>query len=186
MALKIFKNVTGMHLPIIVLAAALAGCWVAPRSDVQPKGEARMIQEDIPVVSVKEDAKVQSIDTGQGVIVLKLADGLTATAKSAPDLKNFSKVRAGDTVKATVAQELNVYVLINGEVPGLDGKPVAMRTDARVLEIDPAYRLLTLEYANKSVEVLKVPLGTKLSRMEAGNSVRIETKELRAIKVQKP
>jgi hypothetical protein len=33
--------------------------------------------------------------------------------------------------------------------------------------------------------VLKVPLGSKLSEMEAGNSVMIETKELRAIKIRK-
>ena len=174
-----------MHLLVILLAAAPAGCWVPPRADVQPKGPARLIQAAVPVVSVKDDATVQSIDAAQGVIVLKFADGLTATVKSAPDLKNFSKVGAGNTVKATVAQDLSVYVLINGEAPGPDGKPVPVRTDARVLEIDPAYRLLTVEYANKSVEVLKVPLGTRLSEMEAGNSVMIETKELRAIKIRK-
>jgi hypothetical protein len=105
------------------LAVALAGCWTAPVADVQPKGDARLIQHAIPVVAVKRDATVQSIDVDQGVIVLNFTDGITATAKPGPRMTNFSKIRAGDKGRATVAQELSVYVLIDGEVPGVDGRP---------------------------------------------------------------
>ena len=169
-------------LPFLVLA----GCWTAPVADVQPKGDARLIQQAIKVVAVKEDATVQSIDLDRGVIVLQFADGLTATIKPAPGVANFSKIRAGDKGRAKVAQELSVYVLKDGQLPGADGKPKPVRTDAKVLQIDTAYRLLTLQYPNRQVEIFKVGLDAKLSAMEAGDSVAIETTELLALKVKKP
>jgi hypothetical protein len=168
------------------LAFALAGCWTAPVADVQPKGDARLIQHAIPVVAVKDRATVQSIDLDQRIIVLKFTDGVTATVKPDARVKNLEKIRAGDKAKATVAQELSVYVLIDGRLPAADGKLEPVRTDAKVLEIDRAYRLLTLQYTNREVEVLKVGLEAKLSEMEAGDSVMIETTELLALKVQKP
>jgi hypothetical protein len=201
MALKLHKNSTRAGLigvkgwlrhlrAAYCLVAAfpafgLGGCWTAPVADVQPKGDARLIQHAIPVVTVKHDATVQSIDADQGVIVLNFTDGTTATVKPGPRVDNFSKVHAGDKAKATVSQELSVYVLIGGQLPGDDGKLKPVRVDAKVLEIDPAYRLLTLQYPNREVEVLKVGLEAKLSEMEAGDSVLIETKELLAIKVKK-
>jgi hypothetical protein len=98
---------------------------------------------------------------------------------------NFAKIRDGDKVKATVVQELSVYVLIDGMLPGVDGKHEPIKTDARVLQVDPAYRLLTLQYPNRHVEVLKLGLDAKLADMEAGDSVAITTTELRALRVQK-
>ena len=168
-----------------VMAFALAGCWTAPHADVQPKGDARLIQRAIPVVAVKEDATVQSIDVDQRVVVLNFSDGITATVKPGPRVKNFSRIRAGDKAKATVAQQLSVYVLKDGLSPGVDGKLEPVRTDAKVLKIEPAYRLLTLQYPNRQVEVLKVGLDAKLSEMEAGDAVVIETTELLALRVQK-
>lgn len=164
---------------------ALAGCWTAPVADVQPKGDARLIQKAIPVVAVKDEATVQSIDLEQRVVVLNFSDGITATVKPGPRVKNFSEIRAGDKARATVAQELSVYVLKDGQLPGVDGKPEAVRTDAKVLIVEPAYRLLTLQYSNRQVETLKVGLDTKLSEMAAGDAVVIETTELLALKVQK-
>ena len=183
-ALKLQQNSTRAGL-MVGVAVALGGCWTAPVADVQPKGEARLIQHAIPVVAVKHDATVQSIDVDQGVIVLNFTDGVTATVKPGPRVKNFSTIRAGDKAKATVAQKLSVYVLKDGQLPGADGKLEPVRIDAKVLQIEPAYRLLTLQYPNREVEVLKVGLDAKLSEMEAGDSVVIETTELLALKVQK-
>jgi hypothetical protein len=168
------------------MAFALAGCWTAPVADVQPKGDARLIQKAIPVVAVKDKATVQSIDPDQRVVVLNFSDGVTATVKPGPGVKNLSEIRAGDKARATVAQELSIYVLKDGHLPDADGKLEPVSIDAKVLEIDRAYRLLTLQYANREVEVLKVGLDAKLSEMEAGNSVVIKTTELLAIKIRKP
>jgi hypothetical protein len=165
---------------------ALAGCWTAPVADVQPKGDARLIQSAIPVVAVKDRATVQSIDQDQRVVVLNFSDGVTATVKPGPGIKNFSEIRAGDKARAKVAQELSIYVLKDGHLPGADGKLEPVKIDAKVLEIDRAYRLLTLQYTNREVEVLKVGLDAKLAEMEAGDSVVVKTTELLALKRQKP
>ncbi|HEY2676069.1 MAG TPA: hypothetical protein VGI65_03810 [Steroidobacteraceae bacterium] len=166
-------------------ATALSGCWTPPVASVQPKGDARLIQHAILVEVVKDHATVQSIDLDQQVIALNFTDGTSATVKPGPRVTNFAKVRAGDKVKATVIQELSVYVLIDGMLAGVGGKHEPIKTNAKILQIDPAYRLITLQYPNRHVEILKVGLDVKLADMEAGDSVAITTTELRALRVQK-
>jgi hypothetical protein len=177
-------KLTPSALLLAVVTFALAGCWTAPVATVQPKGDARLIQSAIPVVAVKDGATVQSVDADQRLMVLNFADGTTATVKAGPEVKDFAKVRAGDKVRVKVAQELSVYVLKNGALPGVDGKPEAIKSDARILVIEPAYRLLTLQYPSHEAETLKVGLGTKLFAMEAGDDVVIRTTQLLAVRVR--
>lgn len=47
--------------------------------------------------------------------------------------------------------------------------------EARVLVVDPSYRLLTVLYPNGGTETFKVPLRTRISDIEAGDSVTIRT-----------
>jgi hypothetical protein len=169
-----------------VMALALAGCWTAPIANVQPKGEARLIQRAIPVESVKDRATVQSIDANQRVIVLKFSEGASATFKPGPQVAGFYQIRAGDNVRATVAQELTVYVLKSGQLPGAGGKAETIKADAKVLMVDPSYRLLTLQYPNGQAETFKVGLEVKLLEMEAGDDVVVRTMDLVALRVEKP
>jgi hypothetical protein len=99
---------------------------------------------------------------------------------------NLSKIRAGDKIRATVAQELSVYVLRGGQLSSADGKLESIKSDAKILTIEPSYRLLTLQYPNRRVETLKVGLDADLHSMEAGDDVVIETTQLLALRVQKP
>ena len=45
---------------------------------------------------------------------------------------------------------------------------------ARVLLIDPSYRLLTVQYPNGGTDTFKVSVNTRLKDMEPGDSVAIE------------
>ena len=173
-------------LLLSVLALALAGCWTAPVANVQPKGDARLIQRAIPVVAVKNGVTVQSVDAERQTVILNFADGMTSTVSSGAAVANLSKIRAGDKIRATVAQELSVYVLKGGQLPGADGKLESIKSDAKILTIEPSYRLLTLQYPNRRVEILKVGLDADLHSMEAGDDVVIETTQLLALRVQKP
>jgi hypothetical protein len=76
-----------------------------------------------------------------------------------------------------VKKELSVYVLQDGQAPGADGAPVTIAPDARVLSVDPSYRLLKLQYPNGENETFKVALGVKLREMEAGDAVVIRPVE---------
>jgi hypothetical protein len=173
-------------LLLLVSALALAGCWTTPTANVQPRGEARVIQSSIPVESVKHRVTVQSIDADRRVIVLNFSDGTTATYRPGPQAANIHQIRAGDKVQATVAQELTIYVSKNGQVPGTGGKPEALEADAKVLRVDPSYRLLALQYPNGQTQTFKVGLGVKLLEMEPGDIVAIRTMELIALREEKP
>jgi hypothetical protein len=99
---------------------------------------------------------------------------------------NIHQIRAGDKVQATVAQELTIYVLKNGQVPGTGGEPETLEAGAKVLSVDPSYRLLTLQYPNGQAQTFKVGLDVKLREMEPGDIVVIRTMELIALRVEKP
>ena len=172
-------------LLLSVIALTLSGCWTAPIANVQPRGEARLIQSAIRVESVKHRVTVQSISFDQGAIVLGFSEGATATFKPGPRAADFHAIRAGDKVQATVAQELAIYVAKNGQVPGSGGKLETIEADARVLQVDPSYRLLTLQYPNGQTETFKVGLDVKLLEMEPGDVVVVRNTELITLRADK-
>jgi hypothetical protein len=170
--------------PLLLAAAlTLTGCWTAPVANVQPPGEARLIQNGIAVRSVKEPAVVESVDPAASTIVLRApGTSVTSTYKVAPDVSNFRDIKPGELVEATVAEELSVYVLRDGRLPGAAGASEEIAVDARVLSVDPSYRLLRLQYPNGQNETFKVPLEVKLRQMTAGDSVVISSVEVVALR----
>jgi hypothetical protein len=185
MTASILNRVMINPLSVAVAALAVSGCWTAPVADVQPKGEPRLIQSGIGVESVKDPAIVQSVDAGARTLVLtSRRQGAARTYTAAPQVQNLDRIKAGDTVRATVAEELAVYVLRDGQLPGAGGTRETIASDARVLWVDPSYRLLTLRYRDGHDETLKVGLGVKLGEMEAGDDVVIRPLELRSLQVQ--
>jgi hypothetical protein len=156
------------------MALVVAGCWSAPVANVQPHGEARLIQSAIPVKSVKDTAVVSSVDRSAGTIVLRTpGKAETSTYRLGPKVSGLEDIKVGDVVQATVAEDLTVYLLRDGQLP--DG---TVSVDARVLAVDPSYRLLRVQYPDGQNETFKVPLGTKLEQMESGDSVVIRREVL--------
>jgi hypothetical protein len=177
------KVIVAWLLPLAALS--LTGCWTPPNANVQPSGEPRLIQDGIKVESVEEPATVQAVDAGSRTITLALPVGITNTYPVVPDLKNFDQIRAGQTVKATVSYELAVYLLANGRLP--DGATAeTLGVNARVMLVDPSYRLLTLQYPDGQSETFKPGLETKMLEMAPGDSVVMRPMEVTAIKIEKP
>jgi hypothetical protein len=165
--------------PLLTGALLLAGCWAAPVATVQPNGEPRLIQGAIAVRSVKEAAIVSSVDRNAGTIVLRTSGRVeTSNYKLGPKVSHLDDITVGEVVQATVTEELTVYVLRNGQLPGAGGLAV----HARVLAVDRSYRLLKLQYPDGENETVKVPLGTRLEQMEAGESVVIQPVEVIALR----
>ena len=170
---------------LCVVESVLGGCWTAPNANVQPKGEPHLIQGGIQVESVKEPAIVQALDATVRTIVLMSGDGKTVTYSVSPSVANFDGIRSGDQVRATVAEELAIYVLRKGQLPHADGVPESITVNARVLLVDPSYRLLMLQYPDGRDETFKVGLDVKLEQMAAGDSVVIRPLEALALQVEK-
>ncbi|HTT02894.1 MAG TPA: hypothetical protein VMG11_12490 [Steroidobacteraceae bacterium] len=174
--------------PVGVLAVAaltLNGCWTAPVANVQPPGEPRLIQEGIQVESVKDAAVVESVDTAMRTIVL-LTSGEPApsTYKVGPKVSDLERIKAGAHVKATVTERLAVYVLREGQLPGANGASERIASSAKVLTVDPSYRLLQVQYPSGLDETFKVAPDVKLKEMAAGDDVVIHSEEALRIKIR--
>jgi hypothetical protein len=181
------KNKFTKSFPLILAASAalvLNGCWTPPNASVQPGGEPRLIQSGITVESVKDPATVQALDSGQGTITLALPSGTTATYKVGAKVKHFGQVRPGDQVQATLTEELAVYLLADGRLP--DGTTAeTLGINARVLLVDPSYRLLTLQYPNGQTDTVKPGLDALMQQMAPGDSVVVRPQELTAVEIEK-
>jgi hypothetical protein len=173
----------GLGPLLLTIVLALPGCWTAPVANVQPPGDARLVQSGIAVSSVKTVATVEFVDHAASTIVLRTPGAAEpSTYKVGPKVSGFIDLKAGDLVQATVAEELTVYVLRDGQLPGAGGAPEKIAVDARVLAVDPSYRLLTLQYPNGQNETFKVPLEARLRQMAAGDSVAIRSVEVIALR----
>lgn len=73
-----------------------------------------------------------------------------------------------------VRAELTVFVS-NDRKLRLPDRPDELVSEARVLEADPSYRLLTLELTDGKREVFKVNQRIKLGQIEPGDDVAIRT-----------
>ncbi|MGO8859116.1 MAG: hypothetical protein ACLQO1_25970 [Steroidobacteraceae bacterium] len=166
-----------------IMALSLAGCWTLPNANVQPGGEPRLIQSGITVVAVKDHAAVEAVDAGARTITLKLSDTTIATYKVGAAADNFARIQADDQVKATVTEELAVYLPANDRLPG-GATAETMGVSARVLKVDPSYRLLTLQYPDGRTETFKSGLEAKLVEMAPGDTVVVQPREAAVIRIQ--
>lgn len=180
---KILKWAAAVLTPLAALT--LAGCWTPPNANVQPEGEPGLIQKGIKVDSVKDPATVQAVDTSARTITLKLSDNTTATYKVGAQVENFGTVQTGNQIAATVAEELDVYLLANGRLPG-GATAESLGVNAKVLKVDPSYRILTLQYPNGQSEAFKPGLEARMLAMAPGDSVVVRPLEVTKIKIEKP
>jgi hypothetical protein len=173
---------------LLVAALALPGCWSAPIARLQPKGTPRPIQGAVVLAaeSVKPPAVVQSVDLAAREITV-LPPGEPRLISYKVDLKvtNLGRLKAGDRVQATVAEELTVYVTGAGDRPIAGGSSDTIVTDAQVLSLDPSYRLMTLHFPDGRDETLKVSRRVKLDEMEMGDEVSIRPVEAIALRMKK-
>ena len=167
--------------PLLTLAASmlLSACWTPPNADVRPPGPSRLIQKGIVVISTLPRATVQSVDAQTRTIVLEVpgTPGLHSY-RAGQQVSDLDRLRAGARVRATVSEELTVYVSSDGELPGTDGTPARKAPTARILSLDPSYRVMTLQKPDGQTEDFKVGLEVRLGQMQAGDQVLIQAPEI--------
>jgi hypothetical protein len=164
----------------------LAACWSPPVATQPPKGPARLIESNIVVRADKDPAVVRSVDAGARRIVIVTADGTApATYRMGTHVSGLSRVQPGAAVRASVTEALAVYVLSDGRIPSVSGSPGRIVPDARVLSVDPSYRLLQLRYPDGHDETFKVGYDVKLSQMRPGDGVLLRPLEVTELSVRK-
>jgi hypothetical protein len=171
---------------LLLTGLALSGCWTAPRADVSPPGPARLLQNGIVVEAVKDPMVVRSVDGAtRRIVASSPKNGTTDTLQVDPTVSGLKRIKAGDTVQLTVAEELTIYVPPQEQRgPPADAPPITT-PEARVLSVDPSYRLLTLQFPDGRKETLKVSTSVKLETVQSGDAVAIRPLRVIALQVLK-
>jgi hypothetical protein len=75
---------------------------------------------------------------------------------------------------------------VNGQLPKADGttRPKTINFNAKVLLVDPSYRLLTLQFTNGKTLTIKAGLDVKLEKMAPGDDVVMRSNIITAIKIK--
>ena len=146
---------------------------------MQPGGKPRLIESGIVVDSIRTGV-VQSLNATAGAIALvDPAHPVPQIYSLAPGL-SVRGIKVGQAVRVRVTEELTVFVAgVGGAVPEAEHLPSA--ADVRVLSVDRSYRLLTLLRTDGRRETLKVSPRVKLSEMQPGDDVAIQSMQVIAV-----
>lgn len=193
----------------LVLAAAtlfiLTACSTTSPPPPAASGGAVAYQEGVPggviVNTVDISARVTAIDQAKREITLLGPDGEKHTVTVGPEAVNFDQVKVGDLVKATVTEELVIYLDDEG-APASEGeagvvalapkgaKPEGLMAQTRqvkatVTKIDQTKRTATLRFDDGTTEIFPVREDIDLDRRKVGDRVVFRVTEMIAISVEK-
>jgi hypothetical protein len=146
-------------------------------------------------------AKVTSIDSITRHVTLTTPDGRSMTIKAGPEVVNFDQIHVGDTLVATVTEEVAVYLSKYGAAPSagvsstvalapVGAKPGGVITKtvdvtAKVMAVEPENRHVTLQFADGSTRKIKLGNEIDLSNISPGDDVTVRVSEAVAINVRK-
>jgi len=194
---------------LVLTAAALlvlAACATTSPPPAPEGQSAAAIQKGVPggvfVNTVDVSARVTAIDKANRKLTLLAPDGEKYPVTVGPEAVNFDQIKVGDLVKATLTEELVVF-MDDEDAPADQGeagvvalapkgaKPggvVAQVTQVAgtVVAIDRTKRTATLRFDDGSTETFPVREDIDLSRHEVGERVVFRVTEMIAISVEKP
>jgi hypothetical protein len=146
-------------------------------------------------------AKVISIDSMNRHVTLATPDGRTMTIQAGPEVVNFDQIHVGDTLVATVTEEVAVYLSKYGAAPSasvsssvalapVGAKPggyVAKTVDvtAKVTSVEPDNRHVTLQFPDGSTRRIKLGNEINMSNISQGDDVTVRVTEAVAIDIRK-
>lgn len=106
-------------LAVILAGAALAGC--APASETAGPSAAAA-PEATPRLSMMENirstAKVRGIDKAARTVILQFPDGREEAVTAGNEVRNFDRIKVGDTVQIEFARLTNIVTQPPGSGPG--------------------------------------------------------------------
>jgi len=137
--------------------------------------------------SASAEVVIKAINARKRLLTIETQDGQTKKYTAGPAIKNFDKLKAGDTVVATFTEIMAVYLGQDAApsadaAAGLarkgDGTPGAAlfgeaQVTAKVRKLDKTTRQIKLELPDDRVRVAKVREGIDLSKVEVGDTVTV-------------
>ncbi len=194
MKTKAIKHLSATFVPAALLA--LTACKT-PSNPLATQTSQSLTGARTLVETSHQKAVVTELLPGNGELALRSSTGATTRCKIAPAIENLNQIQVGTKVKATLSDEVAVFLLKNGTPPsavagvvltgaapgGQVAHVVLRTTDARakVLNVDRSYRLLKLEYEDGSTKEYKFPLPDMLENIQKGDEALVRTTEPLAI-----
>jgi hypothetical protein len=155
----------------------------------------------VAVTAVTVTSTVEAVDAGKRTVTLK-GPGGTTTYKAGKDLINFDRIKVGDQVKATVIDELAVYVRKSGAPASVgEGALVALApkgakpgmivadtteiTD-KIVAVNVSDRTVTLQGLSGKPRTFTVGPNVNLADVKKGDDVVVRYTEALAVLVESP
>ena len=178
--------------------AAQAPAPAAPAAPAAPG----LIDVGVIMETASGMVTVESIDTTNRTLVLKRANGDTATFKVGPEVRRFSELKVGDQIMSTVTDNLTIFVVKEKLTPSAAASQAIVRTpegqnlggivvkainvDAKVLDVDHAARRVLLQYSPTQTRSVKVRPSVDLSKVAVGDTVLVRGTQTISIMVANP
>lgn len=176
MSLKARRTSVLLLVSVVVL---LSGCWAPPSASVRPGGEPRVVGDGIQVEWVVDSATVESVDRSARSLTLSVQGRPLAVSDIGAGVQGWGDIDVGDQVSATIKSVLTVSVGPANSSDVRSGSP-----DARVLVVDPSYRLLTVQSPNGATATFKIGLHRSMKGFEPGDTVAIRPVEVMQLHVR--
>jgi hypothetical protein len=149
--------------------------------------------------SVEARATVTAIDPSTRIVTLKTEGGETVDVEAGPAVKNFDKIKVGDTVKASYTESIAFRVADKGETPGGASQTVnripggaevgkTITTSFKVASVDPATNVLWVTLPNGNTKKIHVedPMAQqRLKTLSPGDVVAVTYTESVAVQLEK-
>lgn len=190
----------------LILIGTLSNCTQSNQS-LEPKENSAISYEKgkaglVAVSTMEMTAIIRAMDITFRSLTLEGADGEEVKFRVGHDTVNFNKIRVGDKVKVTVAEELIISVNKKGEkisessgslvmVASKDAKkPAGVAVEstiatADVVAIDQTKRTATLKFKDGKTKTISVRDDIDLSQHKVGEQVVFQMTEMVAISVEK-
>jgi hypothetical protein len=206
---RIARRTVKQTLMMLLPLALLAGCSTSgPTTGGTPLAASKLADNsgfggEIVSDSISTTATVVSVDWTKRLVVLKRADGTTATYKAVPGALGFDDIKVGDVVKVSVAEEMAVFIGRNSLPPGaadtahlhvkMPNRTEAFAAEvgvlaftAKVTAINDWDDSVTLQLPDGSKKTIKVSEAVNLADVSVGDSVAVRSTEAAVVLLEKP
>lgn len=164
-------------------------------------GGSNVIADATAVTTSTSSMVVAAIDPAARTVTLESASGSERTYRCGPDAVNFTQIKVGDRVNATITDSIAVYIRHSSDQPfageeadvalsASGGKTSVFMADtaevrAKVLAVDPYGHTITIESPG---EMTTLPVGPSvdLKRFKKGDDIVLRVSESLALLVEAP
>ena len=155
----------------------------------------------VAVSTTQVTAKVVGVSQSARTVTLQMPNGTMVTYKVPAEVRNFSQIKRGDTVRATVVQSVAVYVQKSGARPTATetqtvtlaprgARPAMIRTSTiritgRVQSVDTRNRTITIIGPANRSRTLMVGPNVDMRSIRPGEDIVLRYTEATALELQK-